>query len=189
MRWRADWLRLLSERNRLSCDQHSATAPSFAATHPSSGVRALSRWLPWNWYSLDGTGWCYDAEWDEMQACAGMGRPVDWNGVGRVRARDDDALTGLQLLVLLLAPCMIAGHIAYQEWRRRHKVQQQDVEGASQARAVSVSSWLAGGRVLPWQWDRRALYALLSGLAGLLLSQLLPLPSRVGPGFGVSSDK
>ena len=35
---------------------------------------------------IDGSGWCYDADWDRMQRCAEMDVPVDWNGVGAAPA-------------------------------------------------------------------------------------------------------
>ena len=41
--------------DKLSCQQFGARGPPFApAAQPSFG-RALASWLPWSWYSIDGS--------------------------------------------------------------------------------------------------------------------------------------
>ena len=62
---------MLAERDSASCAQSGLNGPPWSAAGKTRLTRSMSRWLPWNWYSLDGTGWCYDAEWDEMQAKMG----------------------------------------------------------------------------------------------------------------------
>ena len=73
----------------MSCSQSGAVGPPFSPAvqqDESSLLLRLRRWLPWEWYSIDGSGWCYDADWDRMQRCAEMDVPVDWNGVGAAPA-------------------------------------------------------------------------------------------------------
>ena len=73
----------------MSCSQSGAGGPPFSPAvqqDESSLLLRLRRWLPWEWYSIDGSGWCYDADWDRMQRCAEMDVPVGWNGVGAAPA-------------------------------------------------------------------------------------------------------
>ena len=73
----------------MSCSQSGAGGPPFSPAvqqDEASLLLRLRRWLPWEWYSVDGSGWCYDADWDRMQRCAEMDVPVDWNGVGAAPA-------------------------------------------------------------------------------------------------------
>ena len=73
----------------MSCSQSGAGGPPFSPAvqqDEASLLLRLRRWLPWQWYSVDGSGWCYNADWDRMQRCAEMDVPVDWNGVGAAPA-------------------------------------------------------------------------------------------------------
>jgi hypothetical protein len=72
----------LDAKDGISCRQQGPKGPPFAE-HPDALGHALTRWMPWRWYSLDGTGWCYDSAWDELRRCEDITDPVDWNGVSR----------------------------------------------------------------------------------------------------------
>ena len=65
--WRIEWSRVLAERDHVSCQQSGPHGPPFAPGLKAE--RTLLRWLPWNWGSIDGTGWCYDISWDEIRPC------------------------------------------------------------------------------------------------------------------------
>ena len=93
---------LLLARDKLSCQQRGAAGPPFAAAAQLTLGRAFARWLPWNWFSLDGTGWCYDGEWDELLPCEELRAPVDWNGVSSSRGSDDVPIAAPRALEALL---------------------------------------------------------------------------------------
>lgn len=95
--WQPEWERILMERQRMSCSQAGPRGPPWAdVTVPGS----LARWLPWHWYSLGGTGWCYDSRLDELNRCDSMrsaSTRIGWNGI----SRPADAASGREELVLL----------------------------------------------------------------------------------------
>ena len=200
-RWRAEWSALLDERDRISCLQSGRKGPPFAPPADATWL-ALSRWLPWNWYSLDGTGWCYDSSWDELKPCGDMDAPVDWNGVSsadfNVAAARHTALSHLQLFVLVCVAIALAARRAYQTWSRQQARRHADEEeeappddppqsatsssSASEATAASplvvgVRAWLRSGSALPSQWDSAALLTLGSAILGLLAAVSFPLPA------------
>ena len=190
-RWRTDWWRLLEERDRISCQQSGPRGPPFVPG--LKAARTLSRWLPWNWYSIDGTGWCYDMSWDEMRPCAEIEGSVDWNGVGNLPGAGNGAklpLPPYQLLVICCISCIMAGHMAYGLWAaRRARRSADDAEapathtdsGSEAAGANGIRAWLRSGRAVPWHWDHHALHALLGAALGLLVALTLPLPQVSSP--------
>ena len=143
-RWRSDWSALLAERDRISCMQRGDRGPPFAKH--AEGIRTvLGRLLPWNWWSLQGTGWCYDSSWDEMRRCKDLGAPVDWNGVSLLPDDETADALGLPLEQLLLVACLAfatAAIAAYQDWERQELRRRADEEegGDQQPEEVSAPS-------------------------------------------------
>ena len=111
--WRQEWGQVLAERDRLSCLQSGQRGPPFAQELLTAGW--LERWLPWNWYSLDGTGWCFDTDWDELVHCTQMDSDVDWNGVSASR-NDVPALPAAHTLAFLCCAAVLLLAFAYREW-------------------------------------------------------------------------
>lgn len=198
-RWKAEWIALLHERDRISCLQTGSRGPPFA--QHIAGERSLSRWLPWNWFSLDGTGWCYDTDWDELRRCGEIKAPVDWNGRSMSSAwssmgyDDDDvdhsALPLAQLLTVACTVFALAAYRAQRAWARQQLRQQMDADEQGIAtteaaeytgtarRSVTVGSWLSSSQAPPWRWNWTALVTFLSGMLGLLGAVLFPLPQIV----------
>ena len=192
--WREEWTALLNERDRITCVQRGPRGPPFA-TH-KFGPSLLTRWLPWNWWSLDGTGWCYDGSWDEMRPCDAFETPPDWNGVvvaDHVVA-GDHWLPPSQLFAAACVALALAAHSAYREWARhearrrsdgdapptgRGRDADADEEATSipEAGAIGPGSWLQSGQAVPWKWDWSALVVLLSAMIGLAAGTLLPSAS------------
>ena len=117
---------VLAERNMQGCGQAGARGPPWAAGDDVAALRArgsLLRWLPWHWYSLDGTGWCYDAQWDELGRCADMSGPVDWNGIvndPRLAAVEDaGTLPAAHVLALALLAYALSARLAILAWADR----------------------------------------------------------------------
>ncbi|KAL1519565.1 hypothetical protein AB1Y20_023079 [Prymnesium parvum] len=156
--WPERWAQILSWRDQMSCRQAGRHGPPFAdRLSPRSWAE---RWLPWHWFSLDGRGWCYDAEWDELVRCGELDG-VDWNGIrtpGRHGAAHASRLLGGSLLCC--AACALLAWYAYSEW-------------LSQARKESahagVAQWVRSRACLPWNWRRPARLALLGHLCAWLL--------------------
>ena len=208
-RWRADWSALLAERDRISCMQRGDRGPPFAHHVATRPLRmALECLLPWNWWSLRGTGWCYDSTWDEMRRCDELETPADWNGVSLMPDDETDDALALPLEQLLLVACLAfaaAAHGAYLDWarqetRRRADEEQggdQQLEETSTAHdpsdassssaamaatpALSVTEWMHSGQARPWRWSRGALTTLAGATFGLLVAVSIPLP-RIGDG-------
>lgn len=135
--WHLEALRVLDERTRISCLQSGSKGPPFYqgdATGSALG-RLLVRWLPWNWYSIDGTGWCYDSTWDELTECSALrarSKTVDWNGVSTSPFDGivDDVLlvnSWEAMIVLGLATAYAAG-LAHRSWIRRDARRRADAE-------------------------------------------------------------
>ena len=189
LRWRADWWDVLAARDRISCQQSGPHGPPFVPSLKTA--RTFSRWLPWNWYSLDGTGWCYDLAWDEMRPCTEVAGSIDWNGVGNfpmVDGNPEAPLDLLQLLAVCFVALAVAGCFAHARWAARrarraaHDAEKADGEGnaahaeAHDAGISSLRSWVRSGRAAPWRWDIAAINVLIGGALGILAALSVPLP-------------
>ena len=195
--WRDEWTALLRERDHVTCAQQGPRGPPFA-TH-EFGSSVLSRWMPWNWWSIEGTGWCFDGSWDEMRKCDELETSADWSGV--VPIPDDEDYRQLppsQLLSIVSVAVALAAHRAYQEWARQEARRQSDddeapeqVEGAREADdeadtkpsriEPTVTGWLSSGQAVPWMWDPSAAVVLMSAMFGLLVGATLPLTRMSRP--------
>lgn len=203
--WRIEWSRVLAERDHVSCQQSGPQGPPFAPGLKAE--RALLRWLPWNWGSIDGTGWCYDMSWDEIRPCEEIEGTVDWNGVGNAPGGDEYNLFQPPLPPMLVwsVACIgtaAAAHLAYCEWaRRRVRRAAADSGGGSSADIVAmpqpatassstsgIRAWLRSGRAAPWHWERTALHALAGAAMGLAVALMLPLPHTGLPVWTSSLD-
>ena len=179
--WRLEWSRILYDRDKISCLQSGPHGPPFAEA--LKGSRAFSRWLPWNWYSIDGTGWCYDTAWDEMRLCTEVENAVDWSGVSYTDEYGITELPSNQVFVMGCIACGLAGRLAYRRWQRRQGRRSVDEEerhaeddaANNDASAATVNAWLRTGKALPWNWDNTAVLSLLAALLGLLLALVVPL--------------
>lgn len=170
--WREQWRGIMSERDARACQQAGPRGPPFARDLPLGGF--LRRWLPWNWYSIDGTGWCYDSEWDEMERCAELDAPVDWNGVSQPAALQpagDLAAPHLRH-ALLLAACVsgLLAASAYWEWRTER------LATSTSKAEPSLALWLRSGRAVPWRWHRPSLLAAGGAALGALLGATIAVP-------------
>lgn len=167
--WAAQWEEILAARDQLSCRQEGSRGPPFAShLVPAS---SFARWLPWNWYSLDGHGWCYDADWDELVRCSELDS-VDWNGVSRSHPRsawlntlpDAVYLVPFCVVLFLLLTCY-----AYHEFlREERKIRMWEC-------SPSHTQWPRSRRCLPWNWERSARLALLGAVLAVLVSSFLPI--------------
>jgi len=178
-RWREQLRDVIAGRNGISCQQAGPNGPPFAKGY--SSVLNLARWLPWNWYSLDGTGWCYDSSWDDMRRCVDVTDPVDWNGV----TYDVDGATLdlplTHLLALAFLACVLAMRLAYIDWEARETRRRTDAEEehlpAGASPTPTARAWLDSGQAWPWHWSRLALTSFVASVAGLLAALLVPMPS------------
>ena len=170
--------------------QQGPKGPPFTSNLADS---SFSRLLPWNWFSIDGTGWCFDSAWDELRPCGELETPVDWNGVGISSFDEVDAgLPASQLAAIACIGVALAARSAYQAWARQEARRRADEEEGTEADrpaddasatvdvTISLGAWLQSGQAhRPWLWDPAALLTLLSACLGLLVASLLPLPGRV----------
>ena len=140
MSWSAD---LLRERDRLGCQQGGGPrGPPFSRAGKFSHL--VRRWWPGSWYSIDGTGWCYASEADELMRCADVRGTIDWNGVADAD-ESPDALGAGTLLALAAVAAALAARHAFAQWDRRrrrqergHQHERQQREGEVAAERVSV---------------------------------------------------
>ena len=169
--WAQSWEEILAERDRMSCLQAGRRGPPFAAN--LSLASQLERWLPWNWYSLDGRGWCYDAEWDELVRCDDLERHVDWNGISRPAlygASQTRVLPPARLALFCCVAFVLLSYHAYREWELyERKVR---MGGAP----PSPYQWIRSREIAPWRWELSARLALLGALCAFCVSPLISLP-------------
>jgi hypothetical protein len=154
----------------MSCSQSGAGGPPFSPVtqqDESSLLLRLRRWLPWEWYSIDGSGWCYNAEWDRMQPCAEMDLPADWNGFGAAPTPPWFGAEERGLLVAVLLSGAVLMCYAFRLWAA--------ARGASGAAAPEMRDWLHTAHAPPWAWEPGALLAAAGTLGGLLVGFLAPL--------------
>ena len=87
--WADEWAALVRDRAARSCAQAGPRGPPFSSVSAPSLLWSV---MPWNWYSVGGTGWCYHADWDVMQRCDQIEDPIDWRGIARAveKANTDD---------------------------------------------------------------------------------------------------
>ena len=197
-RWR-EWLFVLADRDRISCMQSGPNGPPFAKTY--SVARSLLRYLPWNWYSIDGTGWCYDTAWDEMRKCDEIDAPIDANGVSVMPddVVDPSALQPVELFVIACVAIGLGARLAYHNWVAQ-QARLRDVEeahdtahdgedaaakaafaaaaltSAPNSETTTLRRWLHSGAAWPWRWDTPAWLAVLGGMLGLAGAMTVPLP-------------
>ena len=149
----------------MSCAQAGSAGPPF---HPATAADRLpgilTRWFPWNWHSIDGSGWCYNTEWDRMQRCSEMDIPADWSGVGYPPAEPWELPFHARVLLgAVTCVCALLGYAFFL----------QVMSGDSQP---SVCQWLRGQHALPWYWDSRVRGAAFGAAAGLFIGMCTPLP-------------
>jgi len=152
----------------MACEQAGARGPPFAPSVPGPGWS----WLPWNWYSLGGTGWCYDESWDELVKCDELDTPPDWYGIRRAAGAPIDTLWDARLLLLLGAGALALAWIAFREWAARDL-------GAAASAGTGPRDWLHSGRAWPWAWEPRARGITWSVAVGVACGLALPLPPDV----------
>ena len=140
----------------------------------------LQSWLPWNWYSLGGTGYCYEETWDELVKCDDLDmHGLDWNGVRRRPGSFMDMQWDARLLMLLCAGAGVLCWLAFHEWLA---VQGRGA-GASLPGTLSrswlashVRAWFLSGRAWPWAWEPRVRRLAFSLVIGVVCGLALPLP-------------
>jgi hypothetical protein len=165
---------LLEERDRLGCQQAGPSGPPFGPRAGGLG-RLLARWT--GWFSLDGTGWCYEAEADELLRCEDAG-PVDWNGVtlrrgGSVSAAD--VLAALIVCLGLAAAVAAGGAMAFSQWQSRAR---RGDKADAAAAPPGLRAWLRTPEAWrPWRWGSSPLSIAACGLAGVILALMLPVPN------------
>ena len=173
---------MLAERDSASCAQSGLNGPPWSAAGKTRLTRSMSRWLPWNWYSLDGTGWCYDAAWDDIRHCTDILGRADWNGV--VHYESFEYRLGLPVgcvLALTLLAYLLAARLAFLEWLSGEEQKARDKEQPDDSTYAAVSPtpvstqlallirWLDDGKASPRQWSDAAQRSLLYSLLTLLL--------------------
>jgi hypothetical protein len=176
--WHEEQRYLLAERDRLSCLQAGQHGPPFAPELVQAGW--FSRLLPWNWYSLDGHGWCFDAEWDEVVRCPDASE-IDWNGV----SLDGAGAPSLPATHALMFACTVGALLlwfAYEEWAAHKRCV--SMGGA----APSPTIWLSSRSVAPWRWERPAQLALAGAALAICVSTLLVSPFVVVWEVSVASE-
>ena len=177
--WASRLRDLIDERDALSCVQSGPRGPPFGPTDALG--RALTRWLPWRWYSLDGTGWCYDTGWDELRRCEDVTTRVDWNGISDPTPPSAFGIPMDQLLLVLGVGGAVTMRRAYREWvacvQRRAAEDHEDTLGSDIGRTYLLDDWLRSGRAWPWRWERRETrFSLIGCFVGALAAVLVPLP-------------
>ena len=160
---RAEAENLLQQRNYYGCRQAGSRGPPFAATSVPPFSASVLRWLPWYWYSIDGTGWCYDVEMDEMQRCEDVG-PVDWNGVTLPSDAAPPRSWAALLLVVAVASA-VGACCAFCEWAEAER-RRAGGRAADDELWPSVRRWARSADAKPWRWGRVPLCVLASGLLG-----------------------
>jgi hypothetical protein len=167
----------LDAKDGISCRQQGPKGPPFAE-HPDALGHALTRWMPWRWYSLDGTGWCYDSAWDELRRCEDITDPVDWNGVSRTA---ESAPTYPILALAMFVGVAWVSCCLYFAWSTRAQPRLTHAEGRKedvQAAGPALHSGLQSGLVWLWRWEqpgsRLGLLACSHGLA-FLVALWMPL--------------
>lgn len=194
--WRLAWTRILDERDKLSCAQSGSAGPPFSRVGVNSVWLAFARWFPWNWFSIDGTGWCFDSSWDEMRICSEIEEPVDWNGVSvsPISPRESVVADTPTLLQCLAFACLASamarrfmvsgGGERYETQRRRaseesqeHEEEIRSVGALGVMEVLFLRPAVACGLLPAGRRERAALLALLSSALGLIAALWVPLPS------------
>ena len=67
--WAEEWAAIVRDRAARSCAQAGPRGPPFSSVSAPSLLWSV---MPWNWYSVGGTGWCYHADWDVMMRHASI---------------------------------------------------------------------------------------------------------------------
>lgn len=159
--WQQEWQVILADRDAMGCAQSGDRGPPFSTALPQ--LSQLERWLPWNWYSIDGSGWCYDAGWDDIQRCTQMDAPVDWNGVA-----SPVYPSSLFSVLLDMSPMVVAiglcGFFAVQSMREDWAAKN------PRGTVAEWRSWFRSTLIRPRRWPRRTWERLLGGALGLLCS-------------------
>ena len=147
--WAEEWDGLLRERDRLGCLQSGLRGPPFS--HAATSTVAASQLLPWNWFSLAGTGWCYDADRDELDICSRMkDLHIAWDGIAHRIPQSDWTFLRILRFLLVLVVCSIAPAIfAYSDWKASVHDQ-----GEYVAHSFALRRWLGSSHALPWSWSR-----------------------------------
>ena len=173
--WRAQLEGVSEQRASISCMQHGLHGPPFHAVLSGHSMwRAAGRWLPWNWASLDGTGWCYESNWDQIYRCEELDGHADWNGVAGGMPADPAIFFGSIVLGLFSGTLMVT-YFAYFDWvalpsRLVH------VEAQQPLQAASVIQWIRGGNGWPWRWEKPwTRWALIACIATPALAWSIPI--------------
>ena len=165
--WADEWAALVRDRAARSCAQAGPRGPPFSSVSAPSLLWSV---MPWNWYSVGGTGWCYHADWDVMQRCDQIEDPIDWRGIARA---EDGARSGLRLLIAacVVGLCLVANAFATSP--------PADADAGAPPRPAGppLEEWLASFRFLPWRWERSAQWTGVGALVGLVAAFVVPLRS------------
>lgn len=133
-------------------------SPEVAAGQPSFA----RRWLPWNWWSIDGSGWCYNPEWDRLQWCADMDIAADWNGVGIPPSEAKIAqCSASRVLIAVLASACALTCFAFRE-------------AAAAGGPPGFADWLRSRDARPWLWELSARVGALGVIGGLVAGFTMP---------------
>ena len=165
--WADEWAALVRDRAARSCAQAGPRGPPFSSVSAPSLLWSV---MPWNWYSVGGTGWCYHADWDVMQRCDQIEDPIDWRGIARA---EDGARSGLRLLI---AACVVGLCLVFNAFATSPPA---DADAGAPPRPAGppLEEWLASFRFLPWRWERSAQWTGVGALVGLVAAFVVPLRS------------
>ncbi len=173
--WRPEWEALLKDRARMSCNQAGPRGPPWTDV-PVRGF--LSRWLPWHWYSLGGTGWCYDEHVDELDRCDTLAEQpsitIDWNGIAR-RTADSVGFSSWRFSFCYLCVIAFVLHCAYRSWAKRQREWLGEGLDVSKQKQPTFSRWVQTRQVLPWLWSSEMRWVLASSILGVCVAFSLPL--------------
>ena len=176
---------VMEDRDKISCAQSGPKGPPWAGD-ATKGAGFFVRWLPWNWYSVDGTGWCYDAAWDEFRKDCGH---ADWYGIQWSTEASTDTLSWSQIFGVLGVAVLLAARASFLDWLSRETRRVADAaeeqDGASPddhlppSQLNMLSKWWRVGEAWPWNWRGIGHISFVGSLIGFVAALATPFQALV----------